>query len=471
MRLLLLQMSPMRRVGRLPSLYVCALVAAICGLALLKEESYLNRSFSVDGAAAVARTTTQAVTTTNDAAAHGSSSSSAASTTNPGGAVASSPLLEAAHALRVGLAGRTAINRSGNGPASLHDSEAERPPVSSETNDKSNEERAVAAAQDLQQRLITKLGSGPSAAKRTSPAFTWQQQRRTRQQAKKKRQAQAQVQRQHARPTFYSVARTDRAGASLIDMVTALAYGYVNNSTYRGACYRTNMTVDAAKRQADKLALIRTIGLQDTLVYACPPPSQMNLIVPRTRYYDNRYALVTSAFIRWLRSQTAAAVPKVAGGSAVVHVRRGDVDPCKQWKDRYLPNSYYQDVLQKYVPSGVPVTVFSESASFEPFSDFINYKATLRLDTGVAEVWEAVMAASHIVLSKSSFAYVPALLNAQATVIYPAEWPVVALSDWRKVDADIQESSLRRTKVLAKQRCRNYTSVRSGRSFYNASKR
>jgi hypothetical protein len=95
--------------------------------------------------------------------------------------------------------------------------------------------------------------------------------------------------------------------------------------------------------------------------------------------------------------------------------------------------------------------------------------STLRLDTDVAEVWEAVMAASHVVLSNSSFAYVPALLNAEATVIYPSEWPNVAMPNWRKVDASIQESVMRRREVLAAQRCRNYTSVRTGWSSYNES--
>jgi Glycosyl transferase family 11 len=184
---------------------------------------------------------------------------------------------------------------------------------------------------------------------------------------------------------------------------------------------------------------------------------------------------MTPAFINWLRSQTKAAVSKPPMvPSAVVHVRRGDVDPCKQWKDRYLPNAYYLDVLKQCVPKDVPVTVFSEAASFEPFSDFDSNitSTTFRLDTDVAEVWQAVMSASHVVLSKSSFAYVPALLNANnATIVYPANWSIVAMPGWKKVDPDIQERSLRRLKLLRKLRCGNYTSVRSGRSFYNATRR
>jgi hypothetical protein len=77
MRLLLLLMSPMRRDLRLPSLFVCALVPVICGLAVLKEASYLNRAFFFDAAAAVARTTTQTGTPIDAAAAYGASASSA----------------------------------------------------------------------------------------------------------------------------------------------------------------------------------------------------------------------------------------------------------------------------------------------------------------------------------------------------------------------------------------------------------
>jgi hypothetical protein len=275
---------------------------------------------------------------------------------------------------------------------------------------------------------------------------------------------------------YYSPARTDRAGSSILDMITALAYGFANNATYRGACYRQHMAVDASQRQADKLALIRSIGLQDVLVYACPPPSRMRLVVPRSRYHNNRHSLLTPAFFDWLRSVSRPTTRATVRSSAVVHVRRGDVDPCGKWMDRYLPSVYYLDVVQRHVPTGVPVTVYSESASFEPFSEFENSNTTsttVRLDTDVAEVWHAVMAASQVVLSKSSFAYVPALLNANnATVVYPSQWPsVVALPHWRRADVDIQERSTRRTKHLAEHRCRNYTSVLSGRSSFHATRR
>jgi hypothetical protein len=266
---------------------------------------------------------------------------------------------------------------------------------------------------------------------------------------------------------FYSVARTDRSGATINDMLLALAYGHARNMTYGGACYVKPMTFNGPQRQAEKLELIRALGLQDVLIFACP--ENKTEIVDPNKYKSQRDTLFSTEFIDWLRSQVQ--YPAVPHGGAVVHIRRGDVDPCNKWKDRYLPSSYYLEVLKRHVPPGVPVTIFSESASFEPWDDFLRLDHKLQLDSDVAELWRAVLTAKYVVLSVSSFATLPAVLNANATVVYPPSWMAIPVSNWISVEESILARGRRSRKELAATRCHNYTSVRSGRSSWNESRR
>jgi hypothetical protein len=276
----------------------------------------------------------------------------------------------------------------------------------------------------------------------------------------------------HNRSPLYSVARTDRAGATIRDMVLALAYGYAHNRTYGGACYVQPMR-DAERRQADKEALIRAIGLQDVLTFACPDSFDEPLL-QQDDFFKYRFKLMSPRFLRWLRSKVKFPPPSSSGTEgggggkphAVVHVRRGDVDPCREWAKRYLPNSYYQEVIRKYVPADASVTIYSESFSFEPWDEFNKTKRyTLQLDTDLADVWRAIMSAQYVVLSLSSFAYIPAVLNAKATVLFSPTWQMVPMSHWVKVGHDIRRRSNQQVRKLADAKCKTHTSLRPGTSL------
>jgi hypothetical protein len=277
---------------------------------------------------------------------------------------------------------------------------------------------------------------------------------------------------------YYSVARTDRAGATIRDMVLALAYGYAHNQTYGGACY-VNPMRDAPSRQADKEALIRSVGLQDVLKFACPDSYDEGLLQQEDyASTKQRYMLVNPKFVTWLRSKVVV-LPELSGGGgsssahggdAVVHVRRGDVDPCNEWADRYLPNAYYQEVLRKYVPRNARVSVFSESWSFEPWTDFPSPRHKVFLDTDLAEVWRAVMSAQYVVLSLSSFVYIPAILNPNATVLYAPTWQFVPMPHWIKVGIGIRRRSNAKVKALAEAKCATHESLLAGTSMGRGAK-
>jgi hypothetical protein len=129
------------------------------------------------------------------------------------------------------------------------------------------------------------------------------------------------------------------------------------------------------------------------------------------------------------------------------------VTPCGRWRDQYLPSSYYVDVVKKHVPPHVPVAVYSEASSFEPWSELEGLNYTLRLDTSLADAWRAVAVARYVVLSLSSFAYLPALLNANGTVVYSPTWHFAPLPHWIPVSELIRARARSRVRKLVADRC------------------
>jgi hypothetical protein len=137
---------------------------------------------------------------------------------------------------------------------------------------------------------------------------------------------------------------------------------------------------------------------------------------------------------------------------AVVHIRRGDVTPCDSL--RYLPNSYYLELIRRYVPRHFEVVIYSERNSFETWHDFANYTRILADDEkhnnsdgndvsgvedakGIRDVilaWEAMMNADVLILSKSSFSIVPAILHKSATL---------PMEKSRAIDSDGAQGSTR----------------------------
>lgn len=211
---------------------------------------------------------------------------------------------------------------------------------------------------------------------------------------------------------MYSQARRDRSGAVVADMLLAHAYAHSKNLTYGGACAEDGPM--PYREPAEQL--IASIGLDKWLVFACPTERGDAPILTRKDYAIKNTRLFTDSYLEWVRSHVR--YPSRRHGGTVMHVRRGDVSPCSKFANRYLPNSHYTDIATALIPDGVPVTIFSESQAVEPWTVFLERNYTLRLDTDLLEAWHAMMTADYVVLSKSSFSFVPALLNRNATIIY-----------------------------------------------------
>jgi hypothetical protein len=140
---------------------------------------------------------------------------------------------------------------------------------------------------------------------------------------------------------------------------------------------------------------------------------------------------------------------------AVVHLRRGDVQPCK-YEDRYNTNSHYLRLLNKYVASSdnVKVYVYSQSDSYEPLDDFFRRNYTMMLDTDLIGVFKALMTADAAMISKSTFAIWPALLNLRGTIISsgdPGMWE--PHPDWITPPKYIMEQSAKDLLDLQRRTC------------------
>lgn len=110
--------------------------------------------------------------------------------------------------------------------------------------------------------------------------------------------------------------------------------------------------------------------------------------------------------------------------TVAVHVRRGDVSPCsKRYLGRYLPNSYYLDLIQRHVPKNVTseVTIFSESKTVESFDDFTDLGYKLALDTDLTDVWKNFVTSDAFIVSSSTFSTVAGIFNEGKVILAPNE--------------------------------------------------
>lgn len=247
---------------------------------------------------------------------------------------------------------------------------------------------------------------------------------------------------------YYSNTRPDRAGGAIQDMLMCHAYAFARNATYGGACG------EVTPYRKEQEYLLSTIGLTTILPFACPTQESLtfniSIIVDWTEYVLTKEdtAIWTPEWLQNIRQHIRYYYPPASSSqnpnynppfTIAVHIRRGDVDPCC-WPRRYLPNSHYLHLIEKYAAAYTDsrVVIFSESKSFEPLDVFSNKGYELILDGDVGEAWKTIMVADVVIISKSSFSYVPAALSLQdnnkTRVVYTNFWHK-PLPGWEMDDA------------------------------------
>jgi hypothetical protein len=144
-------------------------------------------------------------------------------------------------------------------------------------------------------------------------------------------------------------------------------------------------------------------------------------------------------------SHSPATGPRAAEDSAlqvVMHVRRGDVDAARlRVRHRFMPDEYFilfKQLLQSSLSPGVPVAfhVHSSTSPEQPASSFralTDSGFAVHLDAPMVDSWLAMMSADILVISKSSFSYVPALLS-RGVVFFTPFWHM-PLGHWVSTSA------------------------------------
>lgn len=239
---------------------------------------------------------------------------------------------------------------------------------------------------------------------------------------------------------IYSKARTDRSGSAILDMMYAHSYAFHNNMTYLGACW-TNPEDNRYQRVETHQHLLIGLGLAEELKFACP--ANFTDILDSSIYTHNGSQRWSSKWLAYIRSRVNYP-ERIASAShqTAVHIRRGDVDPCTRGgasiKFRYLTNAYYQAVIDTFVPTNSNVTIYSQLKSYESLGDFQKY--SVFVNTSMADTWREMMTADTIILSRSSFSFVPAILNKHGTVLYAPFW-IPKANGWKTVPENITKQS------------------------------
>ena len=300
------------------------------------------------------------------------------------------------------------------------------------------------------------------------------------------------------RRIIYSNIRHDRSGGAIQDMLMCHAYVYNKyhgkdpTIIYGGACgYSDNIN--------DYKYMISGIGLSQILTFACPTtdnrtsqypgfveteildrhvytePADIRIFTPEWIHFIQKHYIVphitkeekkeiimsTTTNSTTANANTTTTTTQPSPYVIAVHVRRGDVNPCC-YENRYLPNSHYISLIQRYVTKFITsssatsdntsaskkreihVKIFSESKSFESLDEFRNVSSyyyhsseeeesgqdkdsstinirpkihvDLLLDGDPLDAWKALLVADVVIMSKSSFSIVPAVLNLKQQV-------------------------------------------------------
>jgi len=149
-----------------------------------------------------------------------------------------------------------------------------------------------------------------------------------------------------------------------------------------------------------------------------------------------------------------------------VHIRRGDVTLCTDnARRRYFTNSHYLRLLDDLVANltgPYKVTIYSESEitklkrykQYENFDEFVERNYTLSLDDKLEDVWRAFVEADILVMAKSSFSLVPAILRYNRSgVIFPPHKFATPLPHWHVLDDDFLDMSYMEMELLQEERC------------------
>uniref|UniRef100_A0A7S1Y730 Uncharacterized protein n=1 Tax=Grammatophora oceanica TaxID=210454 RepID=A0A7S1Y730_9STRA len=87
-----------------------------------------------------------------------------------------------------------------------------------------------------------------------------------------------------------------------------------------------------------------------------------------------------------------------------VHVRRGDISPCKYFR-RYYPNSFYLDLIDAAILANDPnatITIYTEDEAYESVQDFLDRGYRVVCGGNVHQVWAEMDTQYDVLITSAS---------------------------------------------------------------------
>lgn len=266
--------------------------------------------------------------------------------------------------------------------------------------------------------------------------------------------------------TVYSYVRGDRSGAAIQDMLMAHAYAFSKGQIYGGACQRREFPDHVIQPRKD---LLQVLHLESEMPFRC---SATGKLMNRFKYTEQDTGIFTPTYLKYMHAAVMMRSPPppseqqppsslllgVRPKQITVHIRRGDITPCRPRTNgfpRYLPNQHYLALIERYkakllasadTDQPIQVVVYSESETYEPLDEFSEKGYDLRLDGSIDQIWKAIAFQSDVViLSRSSFSLVPAVLSLPSTtIVYTPFWhkPLAHWDDLGALDPVLMNKTL-----------------------------
>jgi hypothetical protein len=244
-----------------------------------------------------------------------------------------------------------------------------------------------------------------------------------------------------------------KSGAVIEDMLMAHAYAFHMGGTYGGCCIEPGINVERHEELLDAL------GLKDALPFKCPSDYHEQGIrkntVPKEKYraYDTR--IWTPAYVAYLKSLVSYPARNDDEFVIVAHIRRGELSPCKKQNkgfDRYLPNKHFLSVIDIYNKPGARIEIITEAKSFESLDIFHEKGYTVNLEDDLASIWRTFISADVVILSRSDFSMIPAVLSIGQVVYTPFWHPPIR--GWARVPKEIMDQTDAELQRLKDERCK-----------------
>ena len=246
--------------------------------------------------------------------------------------------------------------------------------------------------------------------------------------------------------------RRGKSAAVIEDMLMAHAYAFHMGGTYGGCCIEPGIKIERHEELLDAL------GLKEVLPFKCPgdyhEQGMRKTTVPKEKYHSDDTRIWTPAYVSFLKSLVSYPPRNDDEFVIVAHVRRGEITPCKKQNrgyDRYLPNQHFLNVIDLYNKPGAQVEIITESNSFEPVDAFRQKGYQVNLEDDLASIWRTFISADIVILSRSDFSMIPAVLS-MGQVVYTPFWHP-PIRGWDRVPKEIMDQTDAELRRLKDERC------------------